>query len=33
MRVMAERSAELEALAENQWRNSSVLERTRAANG
>ena len=35
MRVMAERSAEIEALAENQWRNSSVLERSRAeaANG
>jgi hypothetical protein len=33
MRVMAEKGAELEALAENQWRNSSVLERTRAANG
>ena len=32
MRVMAERSAELEALAENQWRSSSVLDR-RAANG
>jgi two-component system, NtrC family, sensor histidine kinase HydH len=27
MRVMAERGAELEALSENQWRNSSVLER------
>ncbi|HTO99063.1 MAG TPA: hypothetical protein VMK66_18560 [Myxococcales bacterium] len=27
MRVMAERGAELEALSENQWRSSSVLER------
>jgi hypothetical protein len=27
MRVMAERGAELEALSENQWRNSSVLDR------
>jgi hypothetical protein len=27
MRVMAERGAELEALAENQWRKSSVVER------
>jgi hypothetical protein len=34
MRVMAEKGAELEALAENQWRNSSVLDRARpAANG
>ena len=34
MRVMAEKSAEIEALAENQWRNSSVLDRARsAANG
>src|SRR5207253_7070343 len=30
MRVMAERGAELEALSENQWRNSSVLERAAA---
>jgi hypothetical protein len=27
MRVLAERGAELEALSENQWRNSSVVER------
>jgi len=31
MRVMAEKSAEIEALAENQWRNSSVLDRAKAA--
>jgi hypothetical protein len=31
MRVMAEKSAEIEALAENQWRNSSVLDRTKSA--
>jgi two-component system, NtrC family, sensor histidine kinase HydH len=30
MRVMAERGAELEALSENQWRNSSVVERAAA---
>ena len=30
MQVMAERSAELEALSENQWRNSSVVERAAA---
>jgi len=31
---MAEKSAEIEALAENQWRNSSVLDRAKsAANG
>jgi hypothetical protein len=34
MRVMAEKGAELEALAENHWRNSSVLDRrAEAANG
>jgi len=32
MRVMAERGAELEALSENQWRNSSVVERAAADN-
>lgn len=30
MRVMAERGAELEALSENQWRKSSVLDRAAA---
>jgi hypothetical protein len=30
MRVMAERGAELEALSENQWRNSSVVDRAAA---
>jgi hypothetical protein len=30
MRVMAERGAELEALSENQWRSSSVLDRAAA---
>src|SRR5262249_34392775 len=30
MRVMAERGAELEALSENAWRNSSVLDRAAA---
>jgi hypothetical protein len=30
MQVMAERSAELEALSENQWRNSSVIDRAAA---
>jgi two-component system, NtrC family, sensor histidine kinase HydH len=30
MEVMAERGAELEALSENQWRNSSVVERAAA---
>jgi two-component system, NtrC family, sensor histidine kinase HydH len=30
MQVMAERSAELEALSENQWRNSSVVDRAAA---
>jgi hypothetical protein len=32
MRVMAERGAELEALSENQWRNSSVVARAAADN-
>jgi len=30
MRVMADRGAELEALSENQWRNSSVVDRAAA---
>ena len=30
MRVMAERGAELEALSENAWRSSSVVERAAA---
>jgi hypothetical protein len=28
MRIVAEKGAELEALAESEWRKSSVLERT-----
>jgi hypothetical protein len=31
MRVMAERGAQMEALSENHWRNSSVVDRTAAA--